>query len=65
MTRHHDDDEHPPRYLSEDEMNAPHSLREVLALAAKLGARMERRTIDGREVLQLRFFIDEASADDR
>jgi hypothetical protein len=52
------------RPLTPDEvLHKSHSLRELLELASRLGARMERRRIDGRDYLQLQLLIDEDDPD--
>lgn len=58
-------EERPPRRaLTAGEINESRNLRDLIALATKLSARMEHRRIDGRDVLQLQIYFDELPADD-
>lgn len=52
------------RPLTEDELHKPQTWRELLALASRLGARVERRRIAGRDYLQLQVLVDEDDAND-
>jgi hypothetical protein len=54
----------PRRILTENDLHAAHPLRELLSLAFRLGGQVEHRKIGNRDVLQMRFFMDEDGHDD-